>query len=759
MGNISPKINDSYILNESSVTSAGVFTENGSLLRTLWSNKTQNTNTYSSPPWDGLSDSGEYVKDKASYIKVVANNIEVEWEGVIGNTSDSYSGDHIHRNYDKYHDGVYAEGNLYFSSDWTEAWGSIVEVDTSNLSYKTELMPNKTAQPYPNRMAIDGDIIYFAGRSGLTDASRSYVQACKISELGNFNKQFAFQGVTEEIFGKKFNIADLVIDAATPRVTGLAVQTKGDWLIVARELINSVHVLNKITGVLVQSLTYTEPKHCKIDGNGDLWMVHDEVLEKFRINSNSGALISTGLTIKGFTNVAALAISPDGTTIAIADAAINQQVKGYSTTTGDLLWTLGRSESYLTDAKVFDDKFLFISPEPSLSDGNRGYSGDDKYTFLIYYPDGSLLIGDRDNNRYIKFDSNRDYEEKFMFLRSNYTCNVDPNNAKRLFGGFQEFEIDYSKELIPKNSNNAWKLVANWGGGATVAKHANPFQRLHDVTTLSNGKTYFIALYPNSLEFMELVDGGTIRETGVTMSTVGYTFFNLHADGKVTCVSGIEEGQITRFYEKNITGFDTSDNPILTPLKEIVNFDPSATMRHASVFGASGQTLSNGNHVVFNGHGGGKYHLGVINPNTLDFVFKTAQNVIFADDDPYPANGEFDDRGPESFVYKGSKALTIDNLIIWGYFGEFWRNSQVNKWNIVSEDGLFLKQFGATGRDDFGEYGQIPPEMAGNAFSPSIVKVGDTIYLYHNDEGYHAGLHRWKISNLNSVKSFSLDIE
>ncbi|MBA3684083.1 MAG: hypothetical protein H0W72_02440 [Planctomycetes bacterium] len=44
-----------------------------------------------------------------------------------------------------------------------------------------------------------------------------------------------------------------------------------------------------------------------------------------------------------------------------------------------------------------------------------------------------------------------------------------------------------------------------------------------------------------------------------------------------------------------------------------------------------------------------------------------------------------------------------------------------------------------------------PPEMAGNAFCPSLVKVGERYFLWHNDESYHGGLHLWEISGVDTI--------
>ena len=42
----------------------------------------------------------------------------------------------------------------------------------------------------------------------------------------------------------------------------------------------------------------------------------------------------------------------------------------------------------------------------------------------------------------------------------------------------------------------------------------------------------------------------------------------------------------------------------------------------------------------------------------------------------------------------GSKVSVVDNNIITGYNGEFWKNSQTNYYNHYYEDGLAVGQFG-----------------------------------------------------------------
>jgi hypothetical protein len=100
--------------------------------------------------------------------------------------------------------------------------------------------------------------------------------------------------------------------------------------------------------------------------------------------------------------------------------------------------------------------------------------------------------------------------------------------------------------------------------------------------------------------------------------------------------------------------------------------------------------------------------------------------------------------------YQGTPPMSMDRSIFWGFFGEFWKSGQTNKWNHIYDNGLAVGQFGITGAEVRGL--QSAAMMAGNAFSPALTKVGDDYYLYHNDEGQHAGAHRWRISGINTIK-------
>lgn len=732
-----PLPDNTYTLDQSYKTSAGVYDDNGNLLRTLWSNVTQEAGTYteSTFDWDGLNDDGENVESIATHFKVVANNITATWEGVIGNTSDSFTGTTVHRHFLPFHDILIYDGDIYFTKDYTEAWGSVSKADLSTPNSRIDIMPGQTVQQTTNRIATDGVRLYMAGVKSFSPTI-TYVQAATFANLGDFNQYLSFQGATETIFGTTFKVTDVVTDSEEGRVTGLAVQTSGNWLIVARENTNSVHIVHKTTGVLAQTLTYTAPKLCKVDSSDNLWMVVNEVVTKYTINSGTGALTDSGFSISGFNTVMGLTLNADGSLISIADIDSNgdHRVKEYSTITGSLVSTFGRTENYAENPTVYNDKFLFKSESQA----------DDQYIGMAYESDGSIWITDKGNDRALHFNSSKIYQNQIMYIPAFYSTSIDPNDVNRAFANFKEFEIDYSLTLQAGNGNNAWTYKNNWS--------ESDVYNINDITTLSNSRTYGItSLGGGTYEFVELVDGVGLRKTGVTFTQ--WDFASLKKDGSVHRVDNISTSGTQTLHKRQITGFDGSNNPILASETVFTSFTIANNERAAGWAVSAGEITDNGIYALFNGSQQTGFHLMGIKASESNFKFKTSHGVVYDAEDPFPANGEYDLRA--GVEYGGNKAIAIEDYIIWGYNGEFWENGQTNKYNMYDDSGLFLKQFGETSQAGLG---LAISGMAGNAFDSQVIKYGGDLYFYHNDESYHAGLHRWKISNLSSKQEFNINI-
>jgi hypothetical protein len=115
-----------------------------------------------------------------------------------------------------------------------------------------------------------------------------------------------------------------------------------------------------------------------------------------------------------------------------------------------------------------------------------------------------------------------------------------------------------------------------------------------------------------------------------------------------------------------------------------------------------------------------------------------------------PDDGRFDIGN--NVEYPGGNVYTMDNNIFWNYHGEFWKNSQTNIWNHYHESGLMAGQFGVVTPEAEAIESEAFAKGAGNVFSSTVVKVGNDYYIYHNDESVHGGVHRWKISRLNTIE-------
>ena len=70
-----------------------------------------------------------------------------------------------------------------------------------------------------------------------------------------------------------------------------------------------------------------------------------------------------------------------------------------------------------------------------------------------------------------------------------------------------------------------------------------------------------------------------------------------------------------------------------------------------------------------------------------------------------------------------------------------------------STDGLFLGQFGTLNIGFNSAIQYALNGTSGNAYSPQLVMGPDhQIYLYHNDENAHDGVHRWLLRGASELR-------
>lgn len=749
---------DKYVLNELSLTSAGVFNADGKLLRTLWSGvkKTEGTYDISTIEWDGLNDDGEDVLEEASYYKVVANNISEYWEGVIGNSSDTLVGEDVWHGMGYPTDGIIIGDKLYHAYGPNEQTGTIGSFLLSNPQKKIEELDSPRTYPSYSHLGWDGEHLYFAG-VWQWSAGELY-SGISSSTLPNLRSANLWNNPADDsvpINGFEFPIMDKMYDESKPKVTGLAVFTGFPLLVITRGKINNLRLVNKDTGVLVREYTtFINPKCCKINLYGQLWLIHglpgEEVAEIFAISVSDGELISVG-QIPGFNNVRALAISDNAQYLYISDDRLtDNRMRMFSTTSGAELVAFGSAESYYTDATFKPLKFMWSK-----------FDDPDALSFIIPTPEGGFWLNDVGNFRMVKLSSNNgSFETEIQFLPLIHEMTIDMKDPTRVFSAFKEFKINYAAPLEVGNVNRAWRLVKNWGYSKAVSD-ANvfiQFDKMRAVETMSNGRTYGLVIddlvdpKPASLRFVELVEGGVLRDTGVTIFD---DFFktSLKKNGRIVRGNYVDSNWV--IYEKLITGFDSSHNPIIgdeTIISRVLNANIPSEFPDEF-----GEMTSNGSMIqIFTRKGSsGDFHISSSKLGGTDIGFKTTKGVVYPLDSDYPLyENTFDIR--DSVQHFGNNPIALDNWFMWGYHGEFWKNSQTNYWHMLTEDGLFLYAFGTDGTKPSKSWTTAPWGMAGNAIRFGLAKTNGQVYLYHNDESFHGGIHRWKINNLESIKEFKL---
>jgi hypothetical protein len=709
-------------------TSAGVYdSTTNQLVRTLWSGVTKPSGS-NLIEWDGKDDAGTTISTAGKYFEVVSNNLTATWQGVIGNTSDYQTSDSsIWINFQPFHDFVPVGRYIYSCSGYREGAEGSYKFDTASPNqrkYISCLAGYATMNTY--HVATDGSTIYFAA----TDAFRTtanFVYAVTSSD--NFYSFSSGQSYALKISATFSS----VIDSTGTISTGLAVQQTGNYLFVAHKDANELHVFNKTTGALVQTLTYTAPTALCVDNADNLWMVtNGNTVAKYTVNGN-GTLTTATLTLSGL--VLPQSITYNSGNVIICDGSSSQQVKAFSNTTGASVWTQGTAGGYKNSPAVSNSKFYFSDVRDTLS------------TTVCYQSDGSYWVLDAGNYRALHYHADRSYYNQVMYMPAFYAANVDMNNATRVFANYLEFSYDYNNSDI----KSAWTLTKNWGWNIPQNLD-DAYIKLTSAVTLSNSRTYAILKNKttNKQEGIELTD--SVRFIGDLSFGTNITC-TLHKDGSVRRTTGGANGTLS-FLQKDLSSFDGSNNPVWGTEYTVASTTVTDSLQ--PVFGGA-QTapfyvLPNNEIVSFNGNElttskGYGYHLGGLKIGETTWKWKTAKVTSLLYKGNFPSQDYYDIGN--TVQYSADIARVVDSIVIYHYHGEFWKASETNYFNLFHQDGLPLFQFG-TNRVETPSFAS--PMFSGNALSWQLVKVNNAYYIWQNDENAHAGVHLIKIGNIDSIK-------
>ncbi|WP_147202608.1 hypothetical protein [Segetibacter aerophilus] len=720
---------NSFTLASTVRTSAGVYKTDGTLVRTLWSGMTKPAGTYA-VKWDGTDDLFNTLPIDEYNVKVLSNHVSYDWQGVIGNTSTFQTGNRVHRSLDPAIGIVVVNNKAYYCVGYGEGESGNGMFALNNIQEKNNPMPFETSGQNSDFMATDGTMIYWAGYDAF-QPHHSFVFATKVNDRSEvkFSK-----GINTPVkYAHTYASAIGYRDDANGKISGLAVSS--GYIFICRKTLNEVLVLNKVTGAVAQRLTYTTPSAITIS-NTTLWLcTGTNTVSKYTIKSD-GSLTASGTVIDGF--ISPITMANNGNIVALVDGGSSQQIKAFDVNSGRALWTLGQVGGHISSPVVANDRFGFWKFDPENA-SKQGFGA------VAFAPDGSFWVCDPANYKIAHFAANRTYIEGILYTGRSYSLAVDVVNHTRVINSMHEYKVDYTSPI-----KSSWTYKYNWQGNVT--SNYDMLYQIRHMATLSNGRTYAMMKRKSDgrAELVELDPATGIRYTGLIFSSTA----KIYADGSIGEMqnSGVNERQY--FKKRTLIEFVGRD-PVYSGATTIATHTNTARNepRNASINIYPTEITSSG---ILTLYKGGRtvgetssYHLGGLDVSTEAVKWKTALPTFDEYQGPFPHNGDFEvgnfggnDGG------QGDAAMAIEKSIFTHYYGEFWKNGQTNIFNHYYENGLFVGQFGTTS-DDVTE--KAAAGMAGNAFSPVVVKVGQDYYIYHNDESYHGGTHRWKISGLNTV--------
>jgi len=723
-----------FSLDESSKTSAGVFTPDGTLIRTLWSKVYYQAGT-NSAVWDGLDDSGNPVTPGTYQIKLLQHNTEYVWDGAIGNTSAERSGPMVHAAYLPMRDMAITGTNAFYVTGYNEGkydFDNFLTTDPQHVRMKWSA-DGQAANQYDRNWgwtATDGNRVYFACDQA-TDptnlTAEDYPGFVVASNVGDNSPATFNQGVP--IINGAYNSTyypNGIYVGTQPGLSGLAVQQSGNLLAVAVTPDNRVYLLDKLSGMIVTNFDVVSPGRMNFSPDGSLWLVSSNDVVCYTNIATSPTL---ALTIAGFSNPLAVAVNPaDANLILVADGGGSQQVKAFDGT-GTPLWNYGLAGGYQANGvAVTTNKFWF---------DNAGTEG----TFVCFAPDGSFWVGDGGNHRSLHFSAAREYIEQIMFQPHSWMACVDQNNPSRVFNQFLEFSVDYTKPL-----QQAWTLVNNWKANVDPC-NISWNEGLREVTTFTNGRTYALVddNCQGNVAVQEVCELGTngLRLTGLyPFENGGWISFGPDGSVRVTTIG------TARWYESTLNGFDGLGNPMWNPSTLIASAPDGATdpvPRGFSIGNVRATISTNNILIAFDQSLNNGWHLGGIKVGATNWLWKASPAATYL-------NGLGNYEIANGVQYGGSTVQAVNRQVVYGYQGEDFRGSgEAAQHMHFYDDGLFIGQFGEA-LNGHPLFEGLLPGFAGNGQCPNFLETtnGD-YYLWDNDESAH-GPQRWHFVNARNIR-------
>ncbi|MFD1871211.1 T9SS type A sorting domain-containing protein [Hymenobacter bucti] len=770
-------------LTSNSTTSAGVYRPNGSLIRNLWQKVDYTPGTYQIM-WDGLDNDGKPVPVNTYQIKVIAHKVSYVWEGVVGNTSASWT-NNVWRSLVVMQDFCMApSGESYAGVGYNEGLPGLVYSPAGTVQAPHSVKEHDFYDAFSLVRADNTYLYAVTNNSGWDNKQTSFVMRFKQSD----KTEAPWSAGATTTYGPhgpartRYGVVGLRQSATTTepqrpawlanRITGLAVNSS--YVAVARKAQNSVQFYAVGTGALLGSLSVNSPGQIAFASTGDLWVVSAGQVKRYTVNS--GNSFTAQNTLPGIVNALALDAHPTQNLLLVADGNTSQQVKAYDAA-GTLQWTYGQAGGYPSlGPEVVNDKFWFQIQDPLAGGATDRDQYGDPFTFVKWQPDGTFWILDTANLRAMHFGADRRYLGQIMYLPDRLAIAGDQNNATRIFSGNLEFKVS-TAPLQPGDQSivaaPSWQLVRNWSAGLDITRYGS----VVNVTTHPNGHTYAqmqdnsITSGPNMTQLVELPATGKLRFTGTLVEDYGNGGFSYEqmADGNLRCARINYAGAPTPFdfggkaiitgERRALTGYDSNFNPQYGPIQVLWKV-ASGLKRGDDPFpskpiGARTRLpqTQNGNYVTYQSTRTGSqgFHLGTIAPGDTTWTAKFHRGKVISSPDRKGSYPEIEAYGG----WDGANAYADQKDIVALYNGQ--NNTTSNTFYHFTQDGLLVNEFGVPADDKVGLTDNYAPAgFAGNNVDMYMVRPSaNTLHVYTVDEAVHAGLHRWRVDGSNSIQELT----
>ncbi len=777
------KVYFDFKLAEKSATSAGVFSEEGKLIKTLWSNVTYEAGDYQES-WDGTDDGGNMAPSGNYTVNVTSNNVSYEVLGIMGNNSDSTSRDTIMGGYGFINDMAFWEdaGRMYYTKGYSEGTYANQWFNTSNPHQKAGVIGvgNESViyRNSSNKVATDGTYVYFASdepdnKANVLDNTIAgnnvaFIYAHKCSDDSRVNFEHG-QNICSPLFGSAVKNAYNAINikfTGDPNVknaiSGLEVQKSGKFLFASYTNQNAVYVINKTTGETVEEHSFTRPRGIALDQNEKLWITSGEEgarkVERYSVKYD-GSLTSDGAINHDFDDPVSLGVSPDGAYIVVVDGGDTNKLFVFDGQTLEFKYSYGTGESYLADPEVKEDKLLFKTAFRNNLSDIRDIS------FVEFEDNNTFWFADSGNNRAYKMvlgTASMRISDKITYMQSSYSCNVNLTDNTRVFSGGFEFEVNY--DTISSESLGTYKY--NYMPQLFGENINNIDGVFKNAATFPDGNVYAIMKKgDNSDSYLWKLDQkGQLSNTGILM---GANTKNIEKDLSITeLVDGSDFVVKTYPFEGVANGLPTwGEGTELCCIPSSVGGPKTGKWARWSIEKTDSGILAvqqpySASGINASGEGvpeEGMFSLGGIdiqNGNTTEWKWLAAPVTNLSRKGDFPTDGYLE--LGRNVWYTTSKTHTLGNNIIYQYYGEGY--GRVNKFTHFTDKGLLVGVYGLYINELSGNNKVIP----GNGFSWNLIADPtntDNAYIFQNDESWGGGVHISKISGLNTIFEQEIDVK